>query len=228
KRTAAITPRSRPGTGNRATGSLPLPLADLSAEAKILPAMVGDQQSARAGVTLEQLAEGAFLLWPGIGEDDTKILSGQAEILMSRRLSCREPSKETGGPRQHPGGRGNEAALSECNRQIKDGGETPGRANEPAVHLDTTGIKFQQRGQAGNHAEAAAPLAKQCAGGFRLRRQMLEDAVGAAEIAGDKGRAAVAAMEPSDASVRLVQEGIDAGGNRPNRTRSRRITQGHA
>src|SRR6516162_677458 len=47
-------------------------LAGLSTEAKILAAVVSDQQSARAGVALEQLAEGSFLVRPGIAEDVTE------------------------------------------------------------------------------------------------------------------------------------------------------------
>jgi hypothetical protein len=40
-------------------------LAGLFTEAKTLAAMVSNQQSTRAGLTLEQLAEGSFVVWQG-------------------------------------------------------------------------------------------------------------------------------------------------------------------
>ena len=57
---------------------------------------------------------------------------------------------------------------------------------------------------------------------------MLEDTVGASEIAWDEGRVAMAAIVPPDAPVRLAQERPDIGGNGANWARSRYIMQGHA
>ena len=97
-----------------------------------------------------------------------------------------------------------------------------------AVHLDVIDAEFQLRGQACNHAEATAPLAIQRSSGCRLRREMLEDALGAAEIAWDEGTVVIATMVPPDAPVCLAQERPDIGANGTNRARSRHITQGHA
>ena len=43
--------------------------------------------------TLEQLADGSFLVMPGIGEDDAKILRGQSKLFMGRCLRCCEPGE---------------------------------------------------------------------------------------------------------------------------------------
>src|SRR5262249_31900489 len=67
----------------------------------------------------------------------------------------------------------------------------------------------------------------QRAGGFRLRREIPEDAVCTAEIAWDEGGVVIAAKVPAYAPVRLAQERADVGGNGANRARTRHITQGH-
>jgi hypothetical protein len=51
-------------------------------------------------VTLEQLAEGSFLVRPEIGEDDTKLLAGQSKLFMCRCLRCRESGEGTSRPQQ--------------------------------------------------------------------------------------------------------------------------------
>src|SRR5207245_1944626 len=74
------------------------------------------------------------------------------------------------------------------------------------VDLDAARVKIEHRGQAGHHAEAAAPFAEESTGRGRRVVQGVEHAVGPREVAGDETGDEVVALEALDAALGFAQE----------------------
>src|SRR5690606_27951284 len=82
---------------------------------------------------------------------------------------------------------GNETAAGELAGQVEVLGQSAGLFNQQRFNLDPAGVELGQRGQSGDHAEAASPFAEQSAGRQSEAVDRLQRQVRHSEIAGDEG-----------------------------------------
>ena len=123
--------------------------------AKVLAPVVRHQDRAVHAVVVEQPAGQGFLVGPRVGEDDTEIVRGEAELVVgvgasivsqanSSRASAAALARQV-------------AAAGELRRQAEVVGQRLGGVGQLLLDLDPEGVEIEQGGETGRPRRTRSP-----------------------------------------------------------------------